>query len=191
MDDEGEVHGGGMDAEVQQPLGHVHGGDAGVVGQALEGHDELVHAQAWVGHVIPVGQLLHQVVGVEHRPGGSLGDALLAQGEEVGQGLHHHQEVAVEAAHLAHGLGGGVQGIAPLRLLHPGGGEEGLQHGLAAHRAAARAAAPVGGGEGLVEVQVDAVKPHVPGPDVAHDGVEVGPVVVAQAAGVVDDLGDL
>ena len=35
------------------------------------------------------------------------------------------------------------------------------------------------------------VKAHVAGPDLAHDGVEVGPVVVAQAAGVVDDLGDL
>lgn len=69
MDNEGEIHGGGMDAEVQQPLSHIHGGDPCVVGQPLEGHDELVHTAGVVGHVIVVHELLHQIVGVEYRPG--------------------------------------------------------------------------------------------------------------------------
>ena len=46
-------------------------------------------------------------------------------------------------------------------------------------------------GEGLVQVHVDAVKAHVAGADDAHDGVQVGAVVVAQATGLVDKAGDL
>ena len=38
---------------------------------------------------------------------------------------------------------------------------------------------------------MDAVKAHVAGADDAHDGVQVGAVVVAQAAGLVDKAGDL
>ena len=38
---------------------------------------------------------------------------------------------------------------------------------------------------------MDAVKAHVAGADDAHNGVEVGPVVVAQAAGLMDQPGDL
>ena len=63
--------------------------------------------------------------------------------------------------------------------------------GLAAHRAAAGAAAAMGRGEGLVQVQVDAVEAHVAGPGHAHDGVQVGTVVIAQTAGLVDNTGDL
>ena len=47
------------------------------------------------------------------------------------------------------------------------------------------------GGEGLVQVEVDHVEAHVAGPDDAHDCIEVGAVVVAQAARLMDDLGDL
>ncbi len=162
VDDEGEVHGGRMDAVVQQRLGHVHGGDAGLVLQVLQGHDELVHAQAGVGHVIAVRQLLHQVVGVEHRARGGLGDALLAQGEEVGQGLHHHQEVAVEGLAPGRWSGPAARSGSSLRLCTTvGAGRKGAKKRLAAHRAAAGAAAAVGGGEGLVQVQVDHVKAHV------------------------------
>ena len=45
--------------------------------------------------------------------------------------------------------------------------------------------------EGLVQIQVHAVKAHVAGAGMAHDGVQVGAVVVAQAAGLVDDAGNL
>ena len=38
---------------------------------------------------------------------------------------------------------------------------------------------------------MDHVKSHVAGPHHAHDGVEIGPVVVALAAGLMDDAGDL
>ena len=71
------------------------------------------------------------------------------------------------------------------------GGQEVLQKALAAHGARAGAAAAVGSGECLMQVQVHQVEAHVPGPDHPHHRVQVGPVVVAQAPGVVDDLGDL
>ena len=63
--------------------------------------------------------------------------------------------------------------------------------GLAAHCAGPWAAAAVGGGKGFVQVHVDAVKAHVAGPHHPHDGVQVGPVIVAQAAGPMDQPGDL
>ena len=50
---------------------------------------------------------------------------------------------------------------------------------------------PWGGSEGLVQVQVDAVEAHVAGADYAHNGVQVGTVVVAQTASLVDQAGDL
>ena len=176
---------------VDEGLGHVHGGDPGLLLQVVEGEHELVHAGAVaVGDIIGPPQLLPQVVGVEHRPLGGLGDALGAQGEDVAEGLHHHGEVAVKALDAADALGRVPELQAVRPLLHVEDGEEILQELLAAHGAGARSAAAVGGGEGLVEVQVDQVEAHVAGADHAHDGVEVGAVVVAQAAGVVDDLGD-
>ena len=54
-----------------------------------------------------------------------------------------------------------------------------------------RPAASVRLGERLVEVDVDDVEPHVAGPGVTHDRVQVGAVVVQGAAGVADHPGDL
>ena len=48
----------------------------------------------------------------------------------------------------------------------------------------------MGGGEGLVEVQMDHVKAHVTRTDHAHDCVEICAVIVAQAAGIMNDFGD-
>ena len=58
-------------------------------------------------------------------------------------------------------------------------------------RAGSRSAAAVGGGEGLVQVEVDDVEAHVARADNAEDRVQVGAVVVEEPAGVVDHLGDL
>ena len=58
-------------------------------------------------------------------------------------------------------------------------------------RAAARTAAAVGRGEGLVQVDVHGVDAEVGGADPADDGVEVGAVAVEEGAGRVDGVGDL
>ena len=83
------------------------------------------------------------------------------------------------------------QGSRRRRRPTRGTGRIGLQPRRDAHRTRTGTAAAVGGGEGLVQVHVDDVEAHVPGPDLAQDGVEVGPVVIEQAAGRVDDAGDL
>ena len=49
----------------------------------------------------------------------------------------------------------------------------------------------MGGGEGLVQVQVQHIEAHVRGAHLAEDGIQVGAVVVEQAAGVMHHLGDL
>ena len=181
-----------MDAVVQQGLGHVHGGDPLLPLEPGQSEDELVHAgPVAVSDVVAVPQHLPHIVGVEHRALGGLGDSLAPQGQEIRQGLHHHGEVAVEALHAANGLGRvlELQPILPLRRVVQR--QEGGQEILAAHGAGAGPAAAVGGGEGLVQIQVDQIKAHVAGPGHPHDGVEVGSVVVAQAPRVVDDPGDL
>ena len=124
---------------------------------------------------------LHQVIGIEDGIAGGFGYALPAQGHEVGQSADHHQEVAGEAPDLL--SAGAIHGD---RL-----GQVGGQEVLATHGACARTAAAVGGGKGLVQIQVDAVKAHIAGAYHAHDGVEVGSVVIAQTAGFVDQTGDL
>ena len=181
MDDQGEVHGGRMNALVNQGLGHVQGGDAGLLLQAAEIQHELVHTDAVIGRLEGAPELLLQVVGIEHGVLRRLGDALAAQGQQVRQRPDHHQEVAHEAADLD--MAG---------LLRQGGMRQiGDQEILAAHGACAGTAAAMRRGEGLVQVHVDAVKAHVAGADDAHNGIEVGPVVVAQAAGLMDQTRDL
>ena len=66
------------------------------------------------------------------------------------------------------------------RALHRGRGQEGHQVSAHAHRAGARAAAAVGRGEGLVQVEVHHVDARVAGAELAHHGVEVGAVHVDQ-----------
>ena len=58
-------------------------------------------------------------------------------------------------------------------------------------RAGPGAAAAVGLGEGLVQVEVHDVEAHVARPREAHDRVQVGAVVVQRGAHAVHDLGDL
>jgi hypothetical protein len=58
-----------------------------------------------------------------------------------------------------------------------------------ADRACSRTAATVGGREGLVDVVVHHVEPHVAGAGPAEQRVQVRAVVVEQSPGVVDEFG--
>ena len=60
-----------------------------------------------------------------------------------------------------------------------------------AHRTYAGTAAAVRRGESLVQVDVHDVEAHVAGTGVTHDGVEVGAVVVAEAARLMHDVDEL
>ncbi len=41
--------------------------------------------------------------------------------------------------------------------------------------------------KGLVQVQMNHIKPHVPWPDLAENGVQVGTVIIKQSTGATDD----
>ena len=79
---------------------------------------------------------------------------------------------------------------AVLAITDPRQRREGRQGFRQHHRPGARPAAAMGGGEGLVQVDVHGVDARSPGPHAADDGVEIGAVAVEIAAGGVDGVGD-
>ena len=93
-----------MDAVIQKGLGDIHGGYILVMLHLLQTHDKLMHAGLVIGHVIDIRQLHPHIVGIQHCIAGSLRDALLSKGQDIGQCLNHHQEVAVEHLHIPKGL---------------------------------------------------------------------------------------
>ena len=141
-----------MDAAVQKCLGDVQCAHAGLLLERLQGEHELVHAGAVVGEVVMAPQAAHQIVCVQNGIPGCLRDALAPQGEDVGQRPDHHQEIAVKRLDVAHAVRLAVPAPALGQAFRPRAGQIGDEQGLAAHRAAAGAAAAVGGGEGLVQV---------------------------------------
>lgn len=190
LNDEREVHCRRMDAEVQECLGNIEGGDIVFFVEFFQAHDELVHADAVVGHRIDVFQLLHHVVGVEDGIVCEFRDAVAAVDHQIGQGAYHDQEVSVEAGQIADAFGG-----AFVMRVFSGAGDPVArkiiaQEVLASDRTAARTAAAVRGGEGLMQVQVNDVEPDVSRTHNADNGVQVGSVVVAETAGFVDEAGD-
>ncbi len=182
---------------VEQALGDVERGDVVVLGLFGKGEDEFVAGAALgVGGLAADGfEALEQVVGGE---GGVFADAdhaFAAEHHSVEVGAQEDAGVAHEGAEVAD-AGGQSVGVDPVVVTtlfvqaRHGGGQV-VQQALGdAHRAGAGAAAAVGGGEGFVQVHVDDVEAHVAGAHLAEDGVEVGAVVVEQAAGVVDGFGD-
>ncbi len=179
-----------MKAVVHEALGHIQGGHL-VVFLVLVGEDALVHAGAVKGQVEEVLEALFDVVGVEHRQLAGL----LQEGphaEDIAVCPDQDAEVAVEGMHLADALGVVfIPGVGLAALDYPRYGQEGAQGFGDTHGPGPRPAAPVGGGEGLVQVEVQHVHPDIAHIDDAHDGVHVGPVAVDQAALGVHHCGHL
>ena len=59
------------------------------------------------------------------------------------------------------------------------------------HRTRARPTAAMGGRESLVQIEMHGVDAKISGPDLADDGVEIGPVAIEVRADFVHRLGDL
>jgi hypothetical protein len=186
-----------VEAEVEQALGQVERADPELLLHGRAREHELVHAQAVVGdgEVLRDAGLLEpreQVVRVEDRRLGGLAQAVAAEGEDVGVGAHEDAVVALEPAQAADRLGTvEVEVVRRLAPDHLGPREVGLDAIRHRDRARARPAAPVGLGEGLVQVVVDDVEAHVARARDAHDRVEVRPVVVEGRPDAVHDRGDL
>ena len=193
VEEKREVDCGSVEAEVKQALGHVERGDAGrLVGQAVE--DKLVLAASRHGQLVEVLERVLDVVGVERGHRAGLGKTFGAEAEDVRQRAHLHSKVAEPAADAAESIGGVCDNLVLLVLLvpdHARVGQEFLQALAHAHGTAAGAAAAMRRRERLVQVDVHDVEAHVAGTRDTQHRVEVGSVVVHQAAGLVYKTGNL
>src|ERR1700674_1819814 len=106
--------------------------------------------------------MLADVVGVEHGIFGGLPDAG-AVGEDVGEGAHQDAEISGESFYAADGKGAhGLKGeTAALFFDKDGDGAKRLEGFLHGHWAGARAAAAVGRGKSLVQIEVHDVDAEV------------------------------
>ena len=140
-------------------------------------------------------ELLEHVVVVQDRGLGDLIQAVGAHGTDPGIGLEHDRRNAVELADLADG-GRVARGLVIVEILltveaDQRRGQELFELLRAADSAAGGAAAAVWGGEGLVQVEEAHIKAGVARAGHAKKAIGVRLVISAQAARLVDELGEL
>ena len=188
MHDEGEVVGRRVEAEIHQPLGNVQCVDVGGILPAAFGH-EFVHANAVVRDVVDILQAHAQVVGVEHGVFGHLPQAACTQHHDIGKRLHHHAKVPVEGLDAPDALGRHPEAVQGRQIVggllfdhHHRPRQEVGEVRRTDHRPAARPAAAVGRGEGLVQVEVHYIEAQFAGFGNAQQGVQVCPIAVNQPA---------
>ena len=192
-----EAHGRGVEAVVDETFGDVVHRDSRLVGEWTQVQDALVGDEVVAAGVEDrhgVAQPMGDVVGVEHGLPGGLAQSLQPHETDVGPrdgqyrcrtvgGCRDGQSVVGDRSTI----GSGVLGAGHL----PVAGQEGCQVGLGSNRADARPAATMGDGKGLVQVEVRDVTADLAGACHPEQGVEVGPVDVDLAAGLVHHLADL
>ena len=151
-----------MKPEVHEPLGHVAGVDA-LCRLTLSRQHELVHGRTGIGLHKDVVQLRAKVVAVQHGVLADLFESLTPHGSDVGIGANEHPEVAVEGAHFADGVGPVIvsQNVPIVAVTHGRHRKERPKVVVHAYRPGSRAAAAMGSGEGLVEIEMDHIKAHV------------------------------
>ena len=184
-----------MEAVIEQSFGEIHGGNPGGVLELLQGDDEFVAGAALGISQVEAGsfQLRCQVVGVERGKFGHSPHPPPSQHACIDPGAQEHAHIAAEGGHPTYGPGT----VALLRpairteiFQHVGNRQERPQALRHTDRTGTRAATTMRGGERLVQVHVYDVEAHVTRPHPPEDGVEVGAVVITQAAGFVDDILD-
>ena len=111
VDDEREVHRGRVQAEVEHSLGKVERGNARLLVQVDQRHDELVHTDLVIRHGEGILEPDAHIVRVQHGVHRRLADAGLAEREHVGQRAHDDVEVAVEHLHAADGFFGILEAV--------------------------------------------------------------------------------
>ncbi len=145
------------------------------------------------GIEVGLGQFRHQVIGVQGGVFGNPAHAGATQHSGVDISAQDNPCITHERRQPANALGpvGFAQPAVTLAVLtNERNRQERLQSGVDRHRPRAGSAAAVRGGKGLVQVHVHHVEAHVARSRLAENGVEVGPVVIEQPAGLVDDGGD-
>ena len=173
-----ERQGGGVEAVINQALGHIGCCHARLVRQLAQVQDALVANQAigaGVEHREAVIELTRNVVGVEHRVCRGAAQSLRTRHGDVGPGNRQHTRRAVERGCHRH-----ATGVFWIRRVARQERNEVLRH---ADRANTRAATTVRDGEGLVQVQVRYVATEIARAGNASQRVHVRAVDVDLTAG--------
>ncbi|MNM52925.1 hypothetical protein D3C81_640150 [compost metagenome] len=178
-----EGHGRGMEAEVDQALGHVLDADAAAVLERAQVEDALVGDQsvlAGVQHRVVFLQAAGDVVGTEDRQLRGALEPFPAHHADVHPGDRQDAGTAIRR-----------RADRALRVRQMGvTGQERRQVRLDANRADTGAATAVGNTEGLVQVQVRHVATELARGAQADHGVHVGAIQVHLAAVLVNDVAD-
>ena len=197
LDQQREVDRRRVIAEVQETLGQVQGADLKLPLHRPAREHELVHAELAVGERqetpdVALAQPGQQVVGIQDGRLRGLPQTLSAERADVGVGAHEAAVVPLEAAQPPDRERPVVVELEALLAPHEHRPRQERLDPLGyGDRARAGPAAAVGLREGLVQVEVDDVEAHVARPREAHDGVQVGAVVVERGPDAVHDPGDL
>ena len=168
-----------MNAVIQHGLRHIQRRHTGLMLQLFQTDDEFMHAGPVICQWKDILQLFFHIVGVQYSVLSRCRYTLPTDGEDIGQRLHCYQEVAAEGTHVSDAF----RAVLSRQIFG--------QERLAAAGAASRTAASVRRREGFVQVHMDHVKAHVAGTGDAHDRVQIGTVIIAQASCLVDDSRDL
>ena len=158
-----------MIAVVEQALGNIHRGDSRtLIFQAVE--HELMTAQAFDRQFIDILQRLLDIIGIEYSQRSHLFNMLTTQRKDIGIGTHHHAKVAMIGRHE---------------------GEAFLQTLTNTHRTSAWTTTAMRRRERLVQVDVHHVETHIARATGTKHRVQVGTIVVHQAASLMNQLGNL
>ena len=135
-------------------------------------------------------QLCHKIVCIQYSVGTGPGKSLFAEAQDVAERPEAYEEITVEHLDPSEGMLRCIQEIGISRLFHYRLRQELLQECLAAGRTASGAAAAVRCGKCFMQVQMNTVKAHVARTCPAYDGIQIGSVIVAKAARLMDNLCD-
>ena len=140
-------------------------------------------AEAIVRKAIGLLEALLKVVGVQHRVFADRTQPRIAELQEISIGLKHYPEVPIEGVNAADRSGTVPIEAEYFLLLHDPRQRQELDQLLChSNGACTGSAAAMWGGQGLMQVEMEDVCPHVPGPRPAKKGVQVCSVEVTKPA---------
>ena len=185
-----------MKSIIDQPLGdieRVH--PVGLLPLVVE--DDLVHRLALVGHLVVISQMVRDIVGIEDGRLGRFPKSFRSKCDNVAQGPDQNREVSVESADAADRVRTVIvepEVCCPVRcrlLDDPRERQKGGELAGDGDWTCSRSASPMRRGEGLMEIEVQNVDPHVPGARHSDQRVHVRPVHIDQPTRFVDNPADL
>ena len=117
-----------METIVDEPFGDIQRPDSGRPLLPTRGQNELVLTSPVAEYIVRAFESFHQVVGVENGHVADLANSLASVASNVGEGAHHHSEVAVKCLHFSNRLWSVVVEVVldgPVRFHSPRGHRNG------------------------------------------------------------------